>query len=546
MKIALSALHFGLFRNFESVVVELATRGHDVVLLADEHDNLGGETLADTLVARHPRIRRMFAPSCAEEPWFRFAQRLRSTLVYLRFLDPRYDRFPKLKTRAAGRAPRGLRALLAVPGVNSRAGRHAVSRALNALDAALPRNAAMDQWLAVERPDVLLLASTTMPRAPQLDHLRSARAAGIPTIACVYSWDHLSSKGLIRIVPDRVLVWNDTQKQEAIDMHGLPAERIVVTGAQVYDQWFGRRPSRSPSAFARDAGLPTGRPFLMYVCSALTPEPGESTFVRQWIKAIRGSGSPDLRDVAFLIRPHPERREGWENRDWQDLGDVVVTSTSQTGEAAKADYFDALHYSSAVVGLVTSSFLEAAIAGRPVLTVTPPEMRVHQEGMLHFRYLLEVEDGLLTVARTLVEHVRQLEAAVRGGSAYQERQQRFLKAFVRPFGLERPATPLFVESVEAVARLRPEPEPDSRPHWQRALARHVVGLSHHPLLRAAMLDEREAAEVCARNRRVRAHRKASRRGRRRARAKSLITGVYARIRRLTLTPSNGSGTGETS
>ena len=38
-------------------------------------------------------------------------------------------------------------------------------------------------------------------------------------------------------------------------MHGLSPERVVVTGAQCYDQWFNRRPSRTRDEFCRDTGL---------------------------------------------------------------------------------------------------------------------------------------------------------------------------------------------------------------------------------------------------------------------------------------------------
>ena len=78
----------------------------------------------------------------------------------------------------------------------------------------------------------------------QIDYLRAARALGIPTALCVWSWDHLSSKALIRECPDRVFVWNETQKREAVELHRVPAERVVVTGAQCFDHWFDRTPSR--------------------------------------------------------------------------------------------------------------------------------------------------------------------------------------------------------------------------------------------------------------------------------------------------------------
>lgn len=532
VKIVFAALHFGLYRNFESVVLELARRGHDVILLADENESLGGEQIVAALAAQDARIRWQWAPSYEQERWFQAARRLRQGLVYLRFLEPRYAAFAKLLTRAEERTPRGIVYLSALPGMRSGHLRRALTRLLEWLDGGMPRLVAMDAFLSDERPDALLVASATIPRSPQLDHMRSARAIGIPTGACVYSWDHLSSKGLIRIVPDRVLVWNEVQRREAIDMHGLPAGRIVVTGAQVYDQWFGRQPSRTRERFLADAGLPPDRPFLLYVCSALTPDPRESLFVRTWVESIRASANPELRRAGILIRPHPERRPEWDALDWSDLDHVVISGRSTPGAVAKADYFDALFHSTAVVGSVTSAFLEAAVAGRPVLTITPPELRMHQEGMLHFRYLLEVEDGLLTVARTLDEHVGHLEALMDGRLEYRERQQRFLRAFVRPSGLETPATPAFVEAVEALAREHPAPAADTCTARQRRAAAWMVQSSERGLMQMILRDRRDAAETATRDERVRAHRRAAAAGRRKHQVKKLVARIKGAVKRV--------------
>jgi hypothetical protein len=42
MKIVFTALHFANYRNFESVIRTLATRGHRIHLLADEAEMFGG------------------------------------------------------------------------------------------------------------------------------------------------------------------------------------------------------------------------------------------------------------------------------------------------------------------------------------------------------------------------------------------------------------------------------------------------------------------------------------------------------------------------
>jgi hypothetical protein len=137
-----------------------------------------------------------------------------------------------------------------------------------------------------------------------------------------------------------------------------------------------------------------------------------------------------------------------------------------TDEESKADYFDSIHHSRAVVGLNTSAMIEAAIVGRPVLTVLDPEYERVQQGTLHFRYLLEVGGGLLTVARTLDEHAAQLERAIVDGD--DGRSRRFVAEFVRPHGLDVVATPLFVDEVERFAA-GSAPAPQRTPAPLRAL-----------------------------------------------------------------------------
>ena len=119
------------------------------------------------------------------------------------------------------------------------------------------------------------------------------RALGIPSALCVGSWDHLSSKALLRQWPDRVFVWNETQAREAQTLHGVPRDRVVVTGAQCFDQWFDRRPTLDREAFCRKVGLDPARPYVLYVCSALFEgSPNEAEFARRWAAAIGGLHTP--------------------------------------------------------------------------------------------------------------------------------------------------------------------------------------------------------------------------------------------------------------
>src|SRR5215217_9069466 len=99
MKVLFSALHFAYFRNFESVVRELAARGHRVHLAADEPESFGGQELVERLAAEHQGITWGWTPAVRDEPWFATAQKVRYALDYVRFLNPRYDDAPKLRLR---------------------------------------------------------------------------------------------------------------------------------------------------------------------------------------------------------------------------------------------------------------------------------------------------------------------------------------------------------------------------------------------------------------------------------------------------------------
>jgi hypothetical protein len=250
-----------------------------------------------------------------------------------------------------------------------------------------------------------------------------------------------------------VFVWNEVQRREAIELHGIPGDRVVATGAQLFDQWFERRPSTNPKEFARKIGVDDGRAYVLYTCSnpAMTETP-EPAFVLAWLDALRADER--LRDLPVLIRPHPNDTGEWESVDLARYGNVAVWPRGGAyaiTDDARADFFDSLAHSAAVVGINTTAMIEAAIVGKSVLTVLAPEFA--QESTLHFHYLLEENGGFLHVAESLAEHVGQLARVLDEDEAGAERRRRFVESFVRPHGLDRPATPVLADAVEDLARV---------------------------------------------------------------------------------------------
>ena len=473
MKVVFIARHFTYFRNFESVVTALAERGHSVHLAADREEALGGRELVDRVAAAHPQqVTVGFTPILQWGRYRRLAGALRLGLDYLRYSDPRYDTTPRIRERAHERTPLFVLLLAALPS------RSLVVWALERLEQAVPRQLGIDDFLTEHQPDILLVTPLIELGSPQLDYVRAARALGIRSALCVWSWDHLSSKALIRVVPDKLLVWNETQRDEARRFHGIPPERVIVTGAQCFDRWFDRQPSRDLAGFCARVGLPATAPFVLYVGSALFKgSPSEALFTARWADAVRRSEDPRLRDVPILVRPHPQRLDEWcapEAVAALARAGVTVWGSNPVDPESQADYFDSLHHAAAVVGLNTSALVEAAIVDRPVFTLLLPEFRENQEGTFHFHHLMTVGDGFLNAARSLDEHVTQLAAVLADGAPVRANRP-FVERFIRPRGVDVAATPVFLEALEQEVALGPPP-PRPAPLWTLALRPLVYAL----------------------------------------------------------------------
>jgi hypothetical protein len=453
-------------RHYESVLRALASRGHTVHLVTERPERHTWPPSVLALSRECPQIELAMAPNLNGDRWFELATRLRQARFYLRFLDPQYRGMPALMARARSRAPMPAIRLAESFGLGH-AGRRLLARCLDLLERATRTAQTFHGYLEETRPDIVVLTPLVVLKTSQLDLARAAIELGVRNVFAVASWDNLSSKGELTMAPQLVIVWNEVQRREAAEMHGLDPARIVVTGAQVFDDWFEKRPSTSRDEFCARVGLRPDRPFVLYVCSALLEgSPPEPEFVTRWARHLRESGHPSLRDCGILIRPHFKRGEEWRAIQfaglenvvcWPPVGAVPVDATSKT------DYFDSLYHSAAVVGLNTSAMIEGAILGRPVHTVLLPEFHDSQEGTVHFHYLLHGPDALLRATRSIEEHAADLATTLEGRGEDITRETRFVRAFVRPDPAVS-ATATFVDALERLAAA-PAPEPAPAPQW---------------------------------------------------------------------------------
>jgi hypothetical protein len=469
MKILFSMRHPGALRNFASTVRELAKRGHHVHLAFVMQDKLGDGRLLWDLTDDYANITHteLAKKKTPYRFWLGLARGVRLWSDYLRYLAPEYRDADKLRDRAQLRLPRSLVGVSKLPLVNSAVGRRLLWTLLLWIERAIPTDRWVDALIASQQPDVVLVTPLVDLGSDQADYVKSARALGIRTGLCVHSWDNLTNKGLIRITPDRVFVWNESQKEEAVDMHGLRPEQVLVTGSPVYDQWFARDASTTREEFCSKVGLPADRPFLVYLCSSGFIAPNEAAFVERWVRELAKADDERVRNVSILVRPHPQNLQPWHKYDFAEFDHVSVWPAggdNPVDVASKNDFYDSLFHSAMAVGVNTSAQIEAGIVGRPVFTIQTEEHVGTQEGTLHFKYLLEAGGGLLQNAHDFDEHVAQISHAFDQREEAEAKLRGFIEAFVRPKGLDVPATPLIADGIEELGNL-PSPSVAGTPAW---------------------------------------------------------------------------------
>ena len=473
-------------RIFECFVRELLERGHTVRVLLDGSKQklpVGAGEIARGFATEfgdryswQPLVRR-------DRPRDGVARTLRLAVDYARYLEPEYAAADALRERSRERVRPVLRSVIDRAARTAR-GRQLVARVLRALERALPAPPDLVARIREEGPDVVMAAPLVSLGSAQADAFRAAEQLGIPTVLPVASWDNLTNKGLVRDVPTRTIVWNDDQVEEAVRLHGLPRDRVHAVGAHAWDHWFAWRPSSSREEFAATVGLDPARPFFLYACSSSFIGGDETVFVLDWLDRLRAADGA-LATAGVLVRPHPQHTRIWQDVDLSGRGAVVwpLAGEVPTDARRKDNYYDSIFHSAGVVGINTSALIEAAIVGRPVLTITTDRYRASQSGTLHFGYVAG-DDGVLDVASSWDEHLAQLAAALTDGSR-RERIEPFLRRFVRPHGLDRRAAPLAAEVVEQAATERSSPPAASAP--ARAVVAVLVGAT---ALRAALLRRR--------------------------------------------------------
>lgn len=234
----------------------------------------------------------------------------------------------------------------------------------------------MERLFDEHRPKLVVAANPGLVFS-EVPLLRTARRRGVFSMAIDPSWDNFTNKLIPVRQVDRLVVWNDIMKAQAMELHGYSADAIRVAGAPQFDPHF-RAESRTPRAeFFRKIGADPSRKLIALTTTPRSLYSHHDHVLRALVAGIQGGA---LNGAQILVRLHP-RDEVDAYREFMNIPDVIIEKpfrdTVKVADGLAIDVMpenqrhlgDTMCYSDAVVNVASTIAIEACIFDTPVVNI---------------------------------------------------------------------------------------------------------------------------------------------------------------------------------
>jgi len=263
-----------------------------------------------------------------------------------------------------------------------------------------------DRIFSEYRPDLVITASPGNTSPLDAPVIREAQRWGIKILCLVHSWDNIAGmKGIMPTRPDEMGVWNELQKQEAIDLHFYNPEKIHIVGPPHFDIYQDDSIFLSREDFCSQLNLNPERKIVTVVIASTSAT--ENTYILDiLLEAFKRQAF--VAPVQLLCRLHP-RISPEENRKtykkYIDDPHICVDIPHSYSKTIKwnPDRSEMVHlantikHTDIVVNIASTVTIEAAILDKPVVNLAfslsePEKFRqfiINNSWKYHFSYVIE-------------------------------------------------------------------------------------------------------------------------------------------------------------
>lgn len=238
-------------------------------------------------------------------------------------------------------------------------------------------NRVYDSLFERYQPDLVLTCAPGVYQR-EIPLLREALARRLPTMAIHMSWDHLTTKLRAFYKVNRLVVWNEWMKRDAVERFDYNPEHVYIAGVPHWDLYVHDDYLLNRADFCQQLGLDPDRKLI--VLTTVGPEiyPDHEEIIQTLLQAIHTGALG--RPVELLIRLHPhDDLELYQNFVGQP-GLVVElpyrpSSLSERGlhlnidQANRYHLANTLYHADVVINVASTITIEACIYDTPVVNI---------------------------------------------------------------------------------------------------------------------------------------------------------------------------------
>ena len=222
---------------------------------------------------------------------------------------------------------------------------------------------------------VLVIAANPGLVFSEVPLLRTAKRRGVRCMAIDPSWDNFTNKLIPVRHVDRLIVWNEIMREQAVRLHGYDPSAIRIAGAPQFDPHFRERTPR-PEFFARLGADPARK----LIALTTTPKALYAHYDHVTRALIGAMNDGRLPNAQLLVRVHP-RDDIDAYREFAGTPHVIIEKpfrdSVKVADGLAVDVTaenqrhlgDTLCYADVVVSVASTITIEACIVDTPVVNV---------------------------------------------------------------------------------------------------------------------------------------------------------------------------------
>ena len=281
----------------------------------------------------------------------------------------------------------------------------------------------MERLFSQHQP-VLVVAANPGLVFSEVPLLRTARRRGVGSVAIDPSWDNFTNKLIPVRQVDRLVVWNELMKEQAVTLHGYDPSAITVTGAPQFDAHFRPQARSTREDFFRRIGADPSRKLI-----ALTTTPRQLYAHHDHVLRALAQGVEQgpLGQAQILVRLHP--RDDVRTYDaFAGVPHVIIEKpfrdTITVADGLAIDVMpehqrhlgDTLCHSDVVVNVASTIAIEACIFNTPVVNICfdgPAEEPFERAARRYYRFTHYVNITSRNAVRVASSPAEMVEAVAR-------------------------------------------------------------------------------------------------------------------------------------